>query len=124
MVAPRYRSRSKKRRQVRTPGGKTVTHYKRKKPKRHHCGRCGKPLPGVPNYIPSEMRKLNKSKKIPDRPYAGVLCNECVERLFRYKTRFEAKFKYPELKDLDLKRDLTIEKFLPSNWWDGLQKGK
>lgn len=122
MVAPRYRSRSKKRRQVRIPGGKTVIRYKRKKPSRNHCGRCGKPLSGVPNYIPSEMGKLGKSKKIPERPYAGVLCNECVERLFRYKTRFEVRFKYPEFKDMELKRDLTIERFLPITWWDSLQK--
>jgi large subunit ribosomal protein L34e len=122
MVAPMYRSRSKKRRQVRTPGGKTVTHYKRKKPKENHCGRCGKPLQGVPNYIPSEMKELGKSEKVPERPYAGVLCTGCVEKLIRYKTRFEVKSKYPEFKDLDVVRDLTIEKFLPAAWWDGLQK--
>ncbi len=121
MVAPMYRSRSKKRDQVRVPGGKTVTHYKRKKPGENHSGRCGNALPGVPNYIPSEMKDLSKSEKTPERPYAGVLCSGCTEKLFKYKTRFEVKHKHSEFADMELRRDLTIEKYLPATWWDSLQ---
>lgn len=122
MTAPQYRSRSKKRKQVRLPGGKTEVHYKQKKPSKHKCGRCGKPLSGVPNAIPSKIKKLSKGEKSPERPYAGVLCTKCSERLIRYKTRFEVKYKYPEYSNLDLKRDLTLERFLPATWWDNLQK--
>ena len=122
MTAPQYRSRSKKRKPVRLPGGKTEVHYKQKKPGKHKCGRCGKPRSGVPNAVPAKMKKLSKSEKIPERPYAGVLCTECTERLFRYKTRFEVKYRYSEFADMELKRDLTIERFLPTTWWDGLQK--
>jgi large subunit ribosomal protein L34e len=122
MTAPKNRSRSRKRRQVKTPGGETVTHYKKKKPGKHHCGRCGKTLQGVLNKTPAEMKKLSKSKKIPERPYAGILCDKCMEKLFRYKTRFEVKHKYPEFTDMEFKRDLTIEKYLTTTWWDNLQK--
>jgi len=105
-----------------TPGGKIVVHEKRKKPKKAHCGRCGKPLGGVESKIPSEMRKLAKSEKIPNRSYAGILCTNCLEELLRYKVRFEVKFSNEEFKDLELHRDLTIEKFLPKGWWSELKK--
>ncbi|MEM2918398.1 MAG: 50S ribosomal protein L34e [Candidatus Altiarchaeota archaeon] len=106
---------------VKTPSGKLVIREKKKKPKRAHCGRCGKQLGGVESKSVAEMRKLAKSKKIPTRPYAGVLCNNCLESLLRYKVRFEAKFSNPEFKDLELHRDLTIEKFLPRGWFASLQ---
>ena len=122
MVAPMYRSRSKKRRSIRTPGGKSVIHYKKKKVSKHHCGRCGNALSGVPNAIPSVIGKMSKSERIPERPYAGVLCSDCTEKLMRYTTKFEVKFGYPEFADMDFKRDLTIEKFLPRGWWAEISK--
>lgn len=122
MVKPMLRSRSKKKVQRRTPGGRTVTHYKKKKPAKQKCGRCGRLLSGVPNTIPSEVRKLSKSERVPTRPYAGVLCAKCVEDLVRYTTRFEVKFNYPEFSGMDLMRDLTIEKFLPRGWFDSISK--
>ena len=122
MVAPMYRSRSKKRRSIRTPGGKSVIHYKKKKVSKHHCGRCGNALSGVPNAIPSAIGKMSKSERIPERPYAGVLCSDCTEALMRYTTKFEVKFGYPEFADMDFKRDLTIEKFLPRGWWTEISK--
>ncbi|HEX55117.1 MAG: 50S ribosomal protein L34e [Candidatus Altiarchaeales archaeon] len=124
MVEPRLRSRSLKRVQRRTPGGRTVTHYRREKPNKHRCGRCGKILNGVSNDIPSRIRKLSKSEKVPTRRYAGVLCANCLERLIRYETRFEVKFRYPEFKDIELRRDLTLEKFLPRGWWQDISSEK
>jgi len=122
MVSPKHRSRSVKKRQVRTPGGRTVTHYKKKKPSKHKCGRCGKVLAGVPSRIQSEIRKLSKSEKVPSRVYAGDLCADCVDSLIRYRTRFEVKFKYSEFSDLELRRDLTLERFLPRGWWQEISK--
>ncbi|MEA3255668.1 MAG: 50S ribosomal protein L34e [Candidatus Altiarchaeota archaeon] len=122
MVKPMLRSRSKKKVQRRTPGGKTVTHYKKKKPGKQHCGRCAKILTGVPNTIPSKVRELSKSKRVPTRPYAGVLCAKCVEDLIRYTTRFEVKYGYPEFSEMELRRDLTIEKFLARGWFDSMSK--
>lgn len=115
---------AKKKRSVRVPGGKSVVHTKRKKPRKHHCGRCGKELHGTPNAPASEIRKLSRTEKVPERPYAGVLCSECLDRLVRYTTRFEAKFRHPEFSDLPLGRDLTIERFLPAGWWKSTSKEK
>lgn len=96
---------------------------KRKKPKKAHCGRCGKVLSGVESKIPSKIRKLAKTKKVPERPYAGILCANCLEELLRYKVRFEAKFSQPEkFEKLNLVRDLTLEKFLPRGWYSQLSK--
>jgi len=83
MVKPKLRSRSKKRRRVRTPGKRLVTHYKRKKPGIARCAVCKKSLHGVPRLNPSEMEKLPKSKKRPERPYGGNLCSKCMRDLFR-----------------------------------------
>lgn len=96
-----------------------------KKTKKKHCGRCGKPLGGVESKLPSETRKLSKSEKVPERTYAGVLCVNCLEDLLRYKVRWEAKFSYPDkLKNLELRRDLTVEKFLPKGWYSELTSQK
>lgn len=98
---------------------------KKTKPKKAHCGRCRKPLGGVESKVSSKMSKLSKTKKVPSRPYSGVLCPNCLENLLRYKVRFEAKFSQPEkFNDLDLRRDLTLEKFLPRGWYSDLSKEK
>lgn len=123
MVAPKYRSRSKKRISRKTPGGRTVMHYKQKKPSKNHCGRCGRSLQGTPNASPSGIRKMRHSERAPTRAYAGVLCPGCTENLIAYVTRFEVKFKYPEFSDMELGRDLTIEKFLPRGWFSNISKG-
>ncbi len=117
MVAPRLRSRSKKRKYRRTPGGETVIHYDAKKHSRHHCARCGGVLDGTPSGTPIEIKRMKRSERVPERPYAGVLCSGCTEKLMRYKTRFEIKFNHLEFKDMELQRDLTLEKFLPRGWW-------
>ncbi|NIQ05051.1 MAG: 50S ribosomal protein L34e [Candidatus Korarchaeota archaeon] len=75
MPEPRKRSRSKKRRQKKTPGGKNVTHYKRKRKGEHICAICGKPLRGTPK----EEGNVTKSSRRPDRPYGGYLCQECLQ---------------------------------------------
>jgi len=83
MVKPRLRSRSKKRRKIRTPGKRSITHYKRKKPGIARCAVCKKPLHGVPRLNPPEMGKLPKTKKRPERPYGGNLCSKCMRDLFK-----------------------------------------
>ncbi|MBI4813847.1 MAG: 50S ribosomal protein L34e [Methanobacterium sp.] len=87
MPALRYRSRTYKRRFRRTPGGETVLHYKKKKPKKHHCAECGKLLHGVPRGRPYQIRKLAKSKKRPNRPFGGNLCTECTRRFYKEQAR-------------------------------------
>jgi large subunit ribosomal protein L34e len=122
MVKPMLRSRSKKKVQVKTPGGRTVTHIKEGKPSKKTCGRCGVNLAGVPSDLSSIIRNMAKSEKSPSRPYAGVLCPACVDRLVRYTTRFEVRSKTPEYADMELQRDLTIEKYLPKGWYDSVTR--
>lgn len=122
MVKPMLRSRSKKKVQVKTPGGRTVTHIKEGKPSKKTCGRCGINLAGVPSDLSSIIRNMAKSEKSPSRPYAGVLCPACVDRLVRYTTRFEVRSKTPEYADMELQRDLTIEKYLPKGWYDSVTR--
>lgn len=92
MVRPRLRSKSLKRKKVRTPGNRLVTRYEKRKPKVAKCAVCGKPLHGVPRLRASELRKLSKSKRRPERPFGGNLCSECMRKLMKEKLmeRFKA----------------------------------
>ncbi|OPY26735.1 MAG: 50S ribosomal protein L34e [Methanobacterium sp. PtaU1.Bin242] len=83
----RYRSRSYKRTFKKTPGGRTVLHYKKKKPSKHLCAECGKLLHSVPRGRPYQIKKLSKSKKRPNRPYGGNLCSECMRKVFKKEAR-------------------------------------
>jgi len=83
----RYRSRSYKRTFKKTPGGKTVLHYKKKKPSKHICAVCGKQLHSVPRGRPYQIRKLSKSKKRPNRPYGGQLCSQCTRKVYKQEAR-------------------------------------
>lgn len=87
MVAPRHRTRTLKRVKVRTPGGRVVIHYKKKKPNKAKCANCKKPLSGVPRLRSNELRKLSKTEKRPERPYGGYLCSECMRKLMKEKAR-------------------------------------
>ncbi len=86
MVSPRLRSRSLKRVQVRTPGGNTVTHYRRDTRVRARCGRCGSVLNGVPRNR-RDLRALPKSSKRPNRLFGGVLCHRCLEEILKDSIR-------------------------------------
>lgn len=81
MVAPRYRSRSKRHVYVRTPGGRTTIHYIARKPKVGRCQVTGEILKGVPRASAAERKRLAKTKKRPQRPYGGVLSSRAMRRL-------------------------------------------
>lgn len=115
MVNRQLRSTSVRKIKRKSPGGRSITIYKRKKTGLHHCGRCGANL-NMPHDA-LKIRKLSKSEKIPSRPYP-MLCNNCAEELERYKADFTAKFKFNF--DVDFTRDLTLEKFLPVGWFNNL----
>lgn len=90
MPRPTYRNRSWRRVIVRTPGGRIVIHYERRRPNKPVCMVCGKPLNGVPALRPSELSKLAKTEKRPERPYGGVVCPECLARGLRNAIRLSA----------------------------------
>ena len=98
----------------RTPKGNTAIHYVKKKPKQASCARCGSKLSGIPRATPNELGKMTKSSKRVSRKYGGVLCNTCVRNTEKYRARMEDGYV--------VKRDLTIEKFLPEGWFKSLKK--
>ena len=87
MVRPKLRSRSLRRRKVRTPGNRLITQYKKRRPKSAKCAICKKPLHGVPRLNPVDMGKLAKTKRRPERPYGGNLCSGCMRDLLRKTVR-------------------------------------
>jgi large subunit ribosomal protein L34e len=87
MPAPRQKSRSLRRVFVKTPGGKTVLHYRKRKPGKAKCGSCGTILKGVPRERPFKMENMAKSKKRPERPFGGVLCSKCMRNLIKEQAR-------------------------------------
>ncbi len=89
MPRPGLRSRSVKRVKVRTPGGKTVTHYRSKKTGKPQCADCGKVLPGVPRESRAKMRNMPKTAKRPERPFGGVLCSPCSRKKIIAEVRAE-----------------------------------
>jgi large subunit ribosomal protein L34e len=123
MVRRSLRTRSTKKVKVRTPGGRTVTHYRAEKAQRSTCGRCGTHLSGMATGTSTEVSSKSASSKAPARPYAGVLCSDCLDTLIRYVTRQEVKNRSAENADIKIQRDLTLEKFLPRGWWSQVSKG-
>jgi len=80
MPQTRYRSRTFRRVAKTTPGGKRVVHYERKHNAKPKCAECSAVLAGVPRGTPSQVRKLPKTQRRPDRPYGGKLCTKCMRK--------------------------------------------
>lgn len=87
MPQPHYRTRSRKRVKIKTPGGRLITHYKREKAKPAKCSKCGKPLSGIPREIPSEIRKLNRTRRRISRILGGQLCPQCLKTTLKQAVR-------------------------------------
>ena len=80
------RTRSRKRKKIRTPSGRTVTHYVDEKRDFHRCCRCG----GIIHGIPRERDyKLSHSERTVERYYGGMLCQNCLEELIRSRVAEE-----------------------------------
>jgi len=73
-----FKSRTYRRVHVRTPGGRTVLHMKRRAPEKPHCANCRIVLHGTVRALPFEIRKLSKTERRPQRPFGGVLCSSCA----------------------------------------------
>ena len=87
MTAPRFRSRTFRRVFVKTPGGKTTLHYKRRKSGKPQCSICGDVLKGVAYGLTISVRKLAKTERRPERPYGGNLCSRCMRKVIVDKAR-------------------------------------
>ncbi|KII62124.1 60S ribosomal protein L34 [Thelohanellus kitauei] len=79
-----YNTASNKRVVSKTPGGRLVYLYKKKKVNGPSCGDCKKPLAGIPSVRPSKLSKLSRRQKTVTRAYGGSRCAKCVrERILR-----------------------------------------
>ena len=58
MPRPSRRTRSKKRRQLKSSGGRTITRYGKEKTNLPHCSNCGQVLAGLPRPELSSINKL------------------------------------------------------------------
>lgn len=82
MPQTRYRSRTFRRVKVTTPSGENKVKYERRKPGKHTCSviGCDRNLSGVPRGTPSEIKKINRTSRRPERPYGGNMCSECMRK--------------------------------------------
>ncbi len=60
----------------RTPGNRLTIHFRRAKPDYMHCGNCGRKIVRA-RLRPSEIRKLPKVQRRPERPFPE-LCPKCM----------------------------------------------
>ncbi len=89
MPRPSRRTHSLRRVYVRTPGGRTVIHYEKRKPDYAKCAICKRPLNAVPRERASKLKRMPKSHKRPNRPFGGHLCPECMRREIKERVRKE-----------------------------------
>ncbi|RLE77596.1 MAG: 50S ribosomal protein L34e [Thermoprotei archaeon] len=84
MPRPAHRSRTVKRVYVRTPGGRLVVHYRRRKVSPPRCAICGRALSGFPKMT---LREARKGHRPPGRPYGGCVCHECLAKALKSAVR-------------------------------------
>ncbi|CAJ0565251.1 unnamed protein product, partial [Mesorhabditis spiculigera] len=79
-----YNTPSNKTKVKKTPGGKLVFHYVKKRGKVPRCGDTGVKLHGITAARPRELSRLTRRHKTVTRVYGGVLCPAAVkERIIR-----------------------------------------
>ena len=77
MPRPALRSRTTKRKLVRTPGGRLVVHVIDKKHDYPKCAVCKRPLHGIPKLT---ARLERRGHRPPTRPFGGYLCPRCLRQ--------------------------------------------
>jgi len=81
MIIPK----SKRKYFVKTPGGRTVIHFKKERTSHATCRKCGARLNRLKLSV-KEMKNLTKTKKRPERPMPD-LCSKCMRKYFKDKVR-------------------------------------
>lgn len=77
------RTRSKARIFIKTPGGRVVIHYRKRKTKSRICPLCKKEIHGIPRINSSNASKYPKSSKRVSRIYGGILCGKCLRLILK-----------------------------------------
>merc|ERR1712042_34209 len=75
-----YNTKSNKVKIVKTPGGKLVYHYRKKRGKPQRCGDTGEKLRGVVAERPKKMMNISKPHKRVSRAYGGCLSGKAVKQ--------------------------------------------
>ncbi|CAJ0938184.1 unnamed protein product, partial [Mesorhabditis belari] len=79
-----YNTPSNKTKVKKTPGGKLVYQYVKKRGKVPKCGDTGVKLHGITSARPRELSRLSRRHKTVSRAYGGVLApNALKERIIR-----------------------------------------
>merc|ERR1712158_304444 len=79
-----YNTKSNKRKVVRTPGGKLVFQYLKKRPSVPKCPMTGLKLKGVTPATNQEKHRMSRRQKTVFRAYGGVLSHKAVrEKIVR-----------------------------------------
>ncbi|KAK8459781.1 hypothetical protein SEVIR_2G212301v4 [Setaria viridis] len=81
-----YATKSNQTRVVKTPGGKLVYQYTKKRASGPKCPVTGKKIQGIPHLRPAEYKRsrLSRNRRTVNRPYGGVLSGTAVrERIIR-----------------------------------------
>ncbi len=77
------RTRSKARIFIKTPGGRVVIHYRKRKTKSRICQLCKKEIHGIPRMNSSNASKFPKSSKRISRIYGGIICGKCLRLILK-----------------------------------------
>uniref|UniRef100_A0A453RXA0 60S ribosomal protein L34 n=4 Tax=Triticinae TaxID=1648030 RepID=A0A453RXA0_AEGTS len=81
-----YATKSNQTRVVKTPGGRLVYQYTKKRASGPKCPVTGKKIQGIPHLRPTEYKRsrLSRNRRTVNRPYGGVLSGPAVrERIIR-----------------------------------------
>ena len=87
MPAPRYRSRSKKRKNVTTPGKIAKIHYQKHGTSQKKCAGCGISIKSIPRLRGPNILKISKTKRRPNRIYGGYYCPACLSQRIKVAVR-------------------------------------
>uniref|UniRef100_A0A5K3F6A3 Large ribosomal subunit protein eL34 n=1 Tax=Mesocestoides corti TaxID=53468 RepID=A0A5K3F6A3_MESCO len=77
-----YNTNSNKRQKVKTPGGKLVYIYQKKRGTFPKCGDCKRKLAGIKPSRPMTRARMSKRLKTVSRTYGGSRCHACVRSRF------------------------------------------
>jgi len=91
MVRGHLKNRTFKRVRVTVPGGRRKIQYRRKNKSPPQCADCGRVLKGTARGTPSQIQKLSKTQRRPERPFGGVLCSSCSKERIILRARELAK---------------------------------
>gem|GEM_PF-326580 len=86
---PRYRSRSLRQVQRKTPGSRTVTHYEKRLPGVALCAICKDTLHGLPRANNAKVKRFSKSTLTVQRPFGANLCSSCSRDIIRWRARVQ-----------------------------------